>query len=279
MLKYLNIDETTHKIIYVPKNKNRPIFKNISECRETDCVYSRSNTQFRSIFERKIISISNKKKNINILFYGSFMLLQEIKILDMIHQNVSEVHFVDVAYQEMYSLMRNKYNALFSELMQYVHHKSWDLAVFVHRDPVKLSESTCFKNRFDMICGIDVDYKFHIINNRFLMKKIAQNTLCTSGKLVSSMHYENMVDLCIHKFDIDRNLELCSVTDYVKKKYFLQIKFKSITIYATKFIKHIMLIISIMVMNYYLWISIIIMIASCKLIIDDFFLLKPKIPC
>lgn len=207
--------------ITMPKN-----LKYISECADTGCVYSREKTDIRERFEKKIYQTVFNKKNIKILFYGSFLLYQELRILSMISPNVIEVHLTDYAYKDFLINPKNNFTPAFTEFIECVRSMNPNINVYVHTDPDKLVDSNLFKRRFDIICGIDIDYAKGIVDNRPMMKKIATNTLKIDGVMYLSQHNLDQVDLCTYEITEHGDIKLTVAEDFVKTPYYGKYKFQ-----------------------------------------------------
>jgi hypothetical protein len=195
----------------------------IEECSDDKCIYSRSISTIRTLFEKRITNFSKNKDKLNVLFIGSYMLLQELKILMMLKNNISEIHLADNAYKEFNSSPTNKYNILFKQFFNFVRDHNLTTKIYVHTNPLDLCNSVIFKQRFDIIAGIDFDYadQNHLIN-RENIKKIASITLKTNGRLFISQHFQDMVDISEYEYDSNNNINIVRVTDLAKNKYYLK---------------------------------------------------------
>jgi hypothetical protein len=197
-------------------------FCHVSECSDSDCVYSREKTNIRERFENKILNIAQKKNNIKILFYGSFLLYQELRILLLLGNKISEIHLTDYAYKNFLNNKDESYILVFSEFIRYVESHKWNIKFYIHSDPDKLKNSIIFQRRFDIVCGIDIDYVKGNTNNRPIMKDIAENTLKINGVMFMSQHNLDQVDLCRYEITCNGKIKLVSTEDFVKKEYYLK---------------------------------------------------------
>lgn len=166
-------------------------FKYISECSDDPCVYNRQKYNIREKFEEKIYDEIYHRKNIKILFYGSYLLYQELKILFLICGHVSEFHFTDYAYINF----EDKYMMAFTEFMDFASPFGHNIDFYVHTNPDTLKQSVLFHNNFDIICGLDIDSYFWNVDGRIVMKNIAKNALKNGGILLVSQQYLELVNL------------------------------------------------------------------------------------
>lgn len=194
----------------------------ISECTDPTCVYTRCITNIRERFEKKILETAKNKNNIKILFFGSFLLYQELRISILLDNKISEIHLTDYAYKNFLNNNNKSYILAFTEFMNYIDLQKWNIKVYVHSDPDKLKRSKIFQRRFDIICGIDIDYTNGHNNNRPIMKEIAQNTLKINGVMYMSQHNLDQVDLCRYEISDNATIKLVSTEDFVKKEYYLK---------------------------------------------------------
>lgn len=148
------------------------------------------------------------------------MLLQELRILELLGNNVSEVHLTDFAYENFSNDVNNCYNRAFVQFMQLIKEKCLETRVYVHTDPNKLKTSNKFNRRFDVICGIDIDWAHGCTNHRPIMKEIAANTLKIDGMMCISQNFEDQVDLCHYEISDNGDIVLVRTEDYVKPPYY-----------------------------------------------------------
>lgn len=212
-----NYNTNACRIFDIPHN-----FNYISECSDPRCVYTRKKTNMRERFENKILKRAQKKHNIKILFFGSFLLLQELKILLLINDRVSEVHLTDYAYQNFLYKNDNSYIMAFKEFIEFIKKQKWNINVYVHSDPEELKNSIMFQRRFDIICGIDIDYSKGKLDNRPIMKMIAENTLKIDGIMYVSQHNLDQVDLCQYRIENNGKIKLINAEYFVKKEYYVK---------------------------------------------------------
>lgn len=217
----LNLKRNSNSLFYIQSldNDDAKQFNYITECSDPTCVYTRDKTVVRDKFEEKIVNFCQKKTNLKFLFYGSFLLYQELKIILLLADQVSEIHFTDYAYKDMLT-NNNRYILAFNEFMEYIHREKINIRVYIHTDPDKIYKSTILRRRFDIVCGIDIDYTKGNINNRPIMKKIAEHVLKIDGQMYLSQHSLDQVDLCCYEISSKGIIQLIRTEDYVKKKYY-----------------------------------------------------------
>lgn len=197
-------------------------FQYISECSDPDCAYYRRTTNMRERFEEKIIKTSTNKQNIKILCYASFLLYQELRIALLLGDKISEIHFIDYAYNNFLTQPCNLYFNAFVEFMTLINLAKLDIKVFVHTNPDELKTSKIFQRTFDIICGIDVDYVHGNTNNRPIMKDIAKNTLQINGVMYTSQQNLDQVDLCKYEIMSSGNIKLIDAEDFIKPSYYIK---------------------------------------------------------
>ncbi|XWV24503.1 putative ORFan [Tupanvirus deep ocean] len=225
MLQFNGVDDSSYRILFNKNYKkddlnNVSTFKHITECSDPDCAYTRNKTNIRDHFEKRIVGASNKFKNLKILFYGSFLLYQELKLVLLLNGHISEVHFTDYAYKNILTNNDMNYVAAFEEFFKFLNSKKINIKVYIHTDPDKLATSLIFRRRFDIICGIDIDYVKGNTNNRPIMKKIAENTLSINGLMYVSQNYIDQMDLCCYEISSDGKIKLTHTEDFVKDNYY-----------------------------------------------------------
>lgn len=205
-------------------------YEHISECTDGSCIYARKNTKIRELFEKKIHQFVGTNRNIKILFYSSFKLAQELRILALLQNKISEIHLTDFAYADI--AKNTEFIKTFVQFMQYIHSNKLEIKVYLHTDPEKLITNQLFARRFDIICGIDIDYTKNKTNNQQIMENIAKNTLKIDGRLYISQHYIDLVDLRHYEIGDDGDMKLVNIDDYVKPpyyaKYFIEFFFMKI---------------------------------------------------
>lgn len=213
-------------------------FKHVSECSDDPCVYNRQKYNIRERFEEKIYNEIFHRKNIKILFYGSYLLYQELKILFLICGHVSEFHFTDYAYANF----ENKYVMAFTEFMDIASPFGRNIDFYVHTNPDTLKQSVLFNNNFDIICGLDIDSYFWNVDGCIVMKNIAKNTLKNGGILLVSQQYLELVNL--KKFsNFGGILKLVSKEIFVRKEPYEKYKMQKICRFLWYFLLFIVLLI------------------------------------
>jgi hypothetical protein len=227
MLQFKEIEKSSYRI-YLKKNtkadytmdEKQYCFKYINECCHPKCVYTRTRTNMRERFENFILRTNKKKTGLNILFYGSFLLYQELKLVLMLNSQLTEIHFTDYAYKNLLTNQDHTYINVFTEFMEYISARKLNTKVYIHSDPDKLNKSIMFHRRLDIICGIDIDYVYDKNNNRSIMKEIARNMLNIDGVMYMSQHDLVQVDLCCYEISNNNSVILVSTEDFVKPNYY-----------------------------------------------------------
>ena len=235
--RFHNVENSSYRFdptgINPPQNINQLGKKStyhdcIAECNDPTCIYSRNYTNLRERFEKKIfMSLLNKKK-ISILFYGSFLLYQELNILKLIGNQISEIHLTDYAYKDFIKDNKKEFINAFMEFYKHIISRKLNITIYIHSEPEKLIISSLFRRRFDIICGIDIDYTFGITNNRPIMKEISENTLKIDGIMYLSQHNLDQVDLCQYELDVNGKIKMVRTDDFVKPHYYAKYKFTNI---------------------------------------------------
>lgn len=218
------IDQYSYKLskcqINTFKSKKHIIAsKYITECSNNDCIYNRNKTKLRQKFQNKIIKFANNKKNIKILFFGSFLLLQELIITRLLNKKVTEVHFVDYAYKNF--LKDNIFIATFTEFIDWTIKYDLDIKIYIHTNPEHLIISTFCKKRFDIISGID--FYSETVYDDNCIKKIAINTLNETGMMFLSQNRLNLIDILCYQIR-HKHIELVKAVDYLKTEYYYSYK-------------------------------------------------------
>ena len=116
----------------------------------------------------------------------------------------------------------------FTEFYKYIKSRKLNIIIYIHCDPEKLITSSLFKRRFDVICGIDIDYTYGITNNRPIMKEISENTLKIDGSMYLSQHNTDQVDLCRYELNSIGKIIMIQTDDFVKPYYYAKYKFSNI---------------------------------------------------
>lgn len=201
----------------------------IYECSLPLCIFTRTDTNIRERFEKKIIDFARNRNHIKILFFSSFMLFQELKILMMLNTHIDEIHFTDYAYHDWKNESDNKYHIAFKQFMQFIRSNRLKTSVIVHLVPDLLRTSHMWHKQFDIIAGIDIDVIISESRGHFRNRKIitdmASVALKSDGMMCVSQHFKDLVDLS--HYAISKNATILKNIDmFVKppyyKKYLLQ---------------------------------------------------------
>jgi hypothetical protein len=201
----------------------------ISECTDNRCVYTRNISRLRTIYESKIISFCKNKQKINILFYGSHKLLQEVVILEKIYNSIDEIHLVDSAYEKFSEFVHT-----FRYFTNRIYSLNPNIKIYIHYDLSLLLNDTNMSNKIDIIGGIDIDYvhnKFNHFEHRNCIVMTAKKILKATGLMILSQHFFDLVDISEYRFNYENKLVPCVISEYVKplfydilKKYSIQTK-------------------------------------------------------
>lgn len=203
---------------------NHVMQPSISECNDPYCIYSRSVSNLREKYEDKIMSEAIDKNNLSILFFGSFLLQQELQILKLLGNKILEIHLTDYVYKNF--MTNEKICLAIDNFMEYIIMSDFNIDLYIHTEPDKLKHSIIYQRRFDIICGIDIDSIEHY-DNRQIMKEIATNNLKLDGAMIISQNTIDLVDLCRYELDDQRTIKLISTEDYVKDPYFINYKIQN----------------------------------------------------
>lgn len=195
------------------------VFNYIRECTDQYCIYTRAKTNIRIRFEDKITA-SDNKAGLNILFYSSYLLQQELTLITKLKHKINEVHFTDIAYHDLINNCNSDIYRAFAEFCYYIQVEDYDIRIYVHCDPHVLTISPNFSRRMDIICGIDIDYIYHNMDNRDIMKKIAFNTMKIDGYMIISQNNMDLVDLCRYELDSNGDVMITHTEDFVKPGYY-----------------------------------------------------------
>ena len=230
MVRFIMIENDSYRIVLSNALNNYiEELKYINECKNESCMYSRNITKMRNKFEEKIVASLHNNNNINILFYSSFLLYQEFQILKLLANKISEIHFTDYAYNDfLCSSSNNIYILAFQEFLNYITKNNLKIRLYVHSNPDKLFDTIIYQRRFDIICGIDIDSSINKIDNRVIMKKIAQRTLKINGIMILSQNFADQIDLCCYKISDSGNIEFIHSDDYVKPEYYIKYSLQNI---------------------------------------------------
>lgn len=210
----------------IPNIPNFPL-DHIYECANTNCIFSRRNTKLRTIYENKLLAHVKNSNNVNILFYGSYMLFQELKIIMSCGNKLKEIHFTDTVYKNFSTDSYNKFNIAFCQLSSYIKSHGIDAKIYLHRDPNILKRNKYLSGRFDIISGIDVDFSTHTHNNRDLILEIAKNTLKIDGKILISQAFVDMVDIALYQMDANNNLYEAFADEFVRPHFYNRYYFEN----------------------------------------------------
>lgn len=198
----------------------------LRECEDPVCVYTRKLSSIREKYEEKIIAHTQDKNDISILFYASCYLYQEYRILESIINKVSEIHITDHSYKLFLENPNDYFFLVIDEFANYIITHNPNIDIYIHSDPTKL-KSIRWHRRFDIICGIDIDYDDNLCG-RDLIKDISSSTLKINGYMITSQNCLDQVDLCTYIIGSDSCIQLIEAIDYVKAPYFAEYKIKNI---------------------------------------------------
>lgn len=229
MASYTEIIPGSYKINQIQQTTNTFL----SECNDIDCIFRRSKHTIRDKYEKKIEKNASNKKEIAILFYGSFLLEQEQRIINRIkNSSIREIHLVDNAYDNELDDKSNidsaiklfAYNIKQKDICGdiYIHSKSSNLKNLVLDERIE---------RIDLACGIDISYICK--NNDQDLRDVCKYVLKNGGLLVISCNYFDLIDISIYE-NKDNLLKLIKSTDYVKDEYYRRYKAES---YLNKILK------------------------------------------
>lgn len=190
----------------------------LSECTDPNCIYSRSRSKLRYLYEDIIVSHCISRERVNIMFYASHNLLQELIILKKIAHCVDEVHLVDLSYENV----DNYYNA-FTFFSSEIRRINPYIKIYHHHNLLLLEGNRLFLHRIDLIGGIDIDYihnKFDHLVHRRLIHKIANYVLKIGGKLIISQHFNDIVDMAEYQQNSQYLLVPVTINDFVKPDFY-----------------------------------------------------------
>lgn len=193
----------------------------LQECTDQDCLYSRQITNIREKYENKIVSFSRGRTKLSILFICSYLLLQELRILWVLRDHISEVHLTDFAYKDFYFQCNNKYYLAFLQFTYFIKKYEIDCLVYLHLDPLQMVQDSSLNRTFDIIGGIDIDYHGNPdhFEMRSIIKSIGNNCLKIDGMMCLSQNFQDQLDLCHYGF-VDGKIKLTETEDYVKEAYY-----------------------------------------------------------
>lgn len=201
-----------------------PPLDQLSECTDPKCIYTRSNSRIRQMWEDELFKFGKRKyQTLRILIYASFLLYQELRLLQLFGEHIDELHLTDHTYNELRVASDNKYHKAFQQFMQTIRCYGLQTKIFVHTDPTKLLNHIVFSHYFDIIAGIDIDsITMSHIQHRTMMLDISRASLKVDGAMYVSQHFADQVDLCRYEFDIDGQLKLSRADYFVKPRYYFQ---------------------------------------------------------
>lgn len=247
--------ETLHTL----KNK----YKNIKECSDPICKFNRQYTNIREIFEKKIMEDVKKKNFINILFYASYLLWQEVTILLPIIEKVKEIHLFDIAYADLFSSKVNNLNnkdclLAINQFVHLVKNLKNNIDIYVHTDPTYLKTGFLFKRRFDIVCGIDMDFFKGNFDYFSLLKEIASHSLKINGSLYQSQSKIDLLEISKYKISFKGFLIIDSIEHFVFETFYLIYRLNVFAYKLKIFIGFVGIIFSILFLKYIPVVSILI---------------------
>lgn len=229
MLHFEKIEKSSYRVY----ETNAPVvddieppvkFRYISECSNKDCVYNRSVTNTRQMFETVIQCDCVAIGNINALFYASYMLYHEVMTIVPMINKFAEIHLTDIAYEGIGESSDHSCLQALSEFIGYIGALNGCIRFYIHTDPNALVQSVVFNKRFDIISGVDVQCEFHHRDHIALLKLIAAQTMRQTGTLYISFHYADMVDISRYTLTPRDAIQLSRRTLYVKPAYYCKYK-------------------------------------------------------
>jgi|SRR5579872_554775 len=190
----------------------------LSECTDPNCIYTRTVSKLRQMYEQIVIGHCHGKKEVVLMFYASYKLLQELTIVERICHNVSEIHLVDMAYEDY-----GEFQQIFLCFVDQIHRLNPAIKIYFYPDLMFLRNDPSFAHKFDLIGGIDMDYvlrNIDYIKHRQQIKHVACYLLKTGGKLIISQHFNDLVDIAEYTLNQERSLVTDVINDYVKKEFY-----------------------------------------------------------
>ena len=184
----------------------------LSECNDETCIFTRSKTTIRENMEDMIQKFCHGKKNLIVLSYHCYLLLQEKKLLEKIGKYVAELHLFDTYYED--HLKDTRVQLAIQALVKYAFFNHPHLKIFVHTKMNNLLKFT--KNKFDVLYGIDMETSFNDVDHGPIIRKIAETILRFHGQLFLSQ--KNILDVKVNlaHFCKKQNLELIKEKRYTK---------------------------------------------------------------
>lgn len=211
-----NVEDHSYRVHNNNKNINGYNLQYISECYDKNCLYSRENTIIRKKYEDLISKKISTKNGVSILFYGSWLLYQELCICIRNLDRIREIHFTDYGYM---NLKKNHLCFLALKEFKFIISKP-GLNIYIHTNPDFLINSSFCKKRFDIVCGIDIDYQFGIQNNRPIMQSISLNTLKKDGIMIVSQNNLDLIDISQYQI-VSNKLQMIYTTEYIKGEFYV----------------------------------------------------------
>lgn len=213
-------------------------FKYLTECDSPTCVFNRSHTKIRQIYQSVVVAnaikINSAKMNgkLSILFYASFMCYQELQIIYDLHEYVDQIHLYDSMYSKIHSKNRVRY--AIEEFVINVKILNPKIKIYLHG----LIDDKIQLDKFDMICGIDIESDHN--KNRLLMWRLAKH-LSYNGQIILA-YYDNP-DIYIRVYKLASNinrprLSLKFTYGWLHNKTYIRAMIKGKTSDKKYYIKH-----------------------------------------
>ena len=210
MDKYIEYQKRMIGFTYVEKSMYRVVidnasepnkFKYISECSNINCIFTRSITDLRQRFEDQIVAECKSMNRVSLLFYSSFLLLNQLNIMKDAYEHVEEIHLVDYVYQDIFSsqinssLNINDVIGAITEFSNYVLSKNSSIRIYIHTDPFNIKNNIMMFRRVDIVSAIDTGYSTHNYDDLKIIKEISNHVLKSSGNTHLSLRINGDV-LC-----------------------------------------------------------------------------------
>jgi len=211
-----NISNPSKSVIEIIQGDDKCHF--LSECDDHNCIYARSRSKLRYLYEQIIVSFCVARKRVNIMFYASHKLLQEFIILKKIAHCVNEIHLIDFSYENI-----NEYKNEFAFFQNQIKKINPSINIYFHHSLSLLESNKSFFRRIDLIGGIDIDYvhkKIDHMYHRHMIKKLAGYALNIGGKLVISQHFNDMIDMAEYQQNSHYALVPVMINDFVKPAFY-----------------------------------------------------------
>jgi hypothetical protein len=198
-------------------------FNVLYECYDPQCIYSRHVSHIRTIMEEKMVHLSKKlteNKKINVLFFSSYLLLQEIKIILSMGKMINEVHITDYTYKKLFNTdSGNIYYLGILQFLLVLNYYQIKPELYVHTDPKKIKKLDWMKNRLDLIFGVDIDDINHpCYYTRNLILSLSIFGLREKGKILISQNFLDLVDITIYSKNHEY-MKIIDVEHYVKLSF------------------------------------------------------------